>query len=342
MSLFEARREVLSAGRMRRRKFIRLFAGTAVGWPLVARAQRPARPVIGYLSGRSAAEAHYVVTAFEGGLREGGIAVGQNVTIEFRWSDNQYERLPAQAADLASRRVELIVASGAVQAIQAAKAATSTIPIVFVTGDDPVRLGLVASMNRPAGNVTGVTALTQSMEAKRLDILNQLLPHAAVIAVLANNNNPSATLQLKEAADAARTLGRELDVFKISDAADIDNAFSTLTQRGDGAVTVIADPFFNSHRDQLIALAARYRLPSLFYTREQTSAGGLMSYGSSIIDAYRQAGLYAARILKGEKPSDLPILQPTKFEFIINLKTARASGINIPQALLALADEVIE
>lgn len=299
-------------------------------------------PVIGYLSGRPSAEAQYLVDAFDKGLRGGGIVIGQNAAIEFRWADSQYERLPGQAADLARRRVALIAASGAVQAIQAAEAATSTIPIVFVTGDDPVRLGLVASLNRPGGNVTGITALTQEMEAKRLDILHQLIPKTAAIAMLVNKSNPSATLQLKEAADAARALGRQLDVLNVASADDIESAFSILVQHGDGALAIIADPFMNSHRDQLAALAARYKVPSLFYSREQAAAGGLMSYGASFAESFVQAGLYAARILKGEKPADLPVLQATRFEFIINLKTAKTLGINFPPTLLALADEVIE
>jgi putative tryptophan/tyrosine transport system substrate-binding protein len=328
---------------MQRRKLIALLGGGAVaGWPLITRAQQSAKPVIGYISGRASDDSQYVVAAFDKGLRQGGVVVGQNATMEFRWSDNQYERLPAQAADLASRGVGLIFASGAVQAIQAAKAASATIPIVFVTGDDPVRLGLVASMNRPGGNLTGVTALTQSMEAKRLEILHQLLPKTAVVALLINRNNPSAALQLKEVADAARMLGRQLDILDIASVADINDAFSVLKQHGDGAVTLVADPFFNSYRDQLIALAARYKLPALFYTREQAVAGGLMSYGASFTEAFVQAGAYAARILKGEKPSDLPVLQATKFEFIINLKTAKTLGLELPPTLLALADEVIE
>ena len=328
---------------MRRREFITLLGGVAaVGWPFVALAQQSAQPVIGYISGRSPVESQYVVAAFDKGLRQGGVVIGQHATIEFRWADNQYERLPAQAAELASRGVGLIFASGAVQTIQAAKAATASIPIVFVTGDDPVRLGLVASMNRPGGNLTGVTALTQSMEAKRLEILHQLLPKNAVVALLINRNNPSATLQLEEVADAARVLGRQLDTLDIASVADIDNAFSVLAQHGDGAVTFVADPFFNSHRDQLIALAARYKLPALFYTREQAVAGGLMSYGANFTEAFVQAGSYAARILKGEKPSELPILQAAKFEFIVNLKTVKALGIDMPPTLLALADEVIE
>jgi ABC-type uncharacterized transport system substrate-binding protein len=326
---------------MQRREFIALFGGAAATWPLGVRAQQP-MPVIGFLSGRFPAEAQYVVTAFEQGLREGGFSTGQNVGIEFRWAEGQYDRLPAQAADLVSRQVTLIAASGAVQAIQAAKAATSTIPIVFVTGDDPVRRGLVASMNRPGGNVTGVSPLTQQMEAKRLNILHQLLPQGAVIAMLVTKSNPSLELQLQEAADAAHTLGRQLDVLEVANASDIDAAFATLTQRGDGAVVIAADPFMNSHREQLIALTTRYKLPSLFYSREFVTGGALMSYGASLADSYAQAGGYAARILKGEKPADLPVLQATKFEFIINLKTVKALGLTFPPTLLALADEVIE
>jgi len=327
---------------VKRRHFLTLIGGAALASPLGARAQQKAPPVIGYLSGRPPAEAQYLVDAFEKGLREGGFFIGQNVAIEFRWADNQYDRLPTQATDLVSRPVALIAASGAVQAIEAAKAATSAIPIVFVTGDDPVRLGLVASLNRPGGNVTGVSQLTEEMEAKRLSILHQLLPKAAVIAVLANINNPSVELELKQVADAARALGRQLDVLKVANAADIDAAFAALTQHGDGAVTVASDPFMNSHRDQLVTLATRYKVPSLFYSREQAAAGGLMSYGASFTEAFVQAGGYAARILKGQRPADLPVLQPIKFEFIINLKTAKALGLEIPPTLLALADEVIE
>lgn len=323
---------------MRRREFIALFGGAAATWPLAARTQQP-MPVIGYLSGRFPAESNYLVTAFEQGLREGGFSVGQNVGIEFRWAEGQYDRLPAQAADLVSRHVTLIAASGAVQAAQAA---TSTVPIVFVTGDDPVRRGLVASMNRPGGNATGVTPLTQQMEAKRLNILHQLLPQGTVIAMLVTRSNPSVALQLQEAQDAARTLGRQLDVLEVANTADIDTAFATLTQHGDGAVALSADPFMNSHREQLIALTTRYKLPALFYSRESVAGGALMSYGASFADSFVQAGGYASRILKGEKPADLPVLQATKFEFIINLKTAKALGLTFPPTLLALADEVIE
>jgi putative ABC transport system substrate-binding protein len=327
---------------MKRREFISLLGcAAAATWPRIARAQQP-MPVIGYLSGRFPAESNYLVTAFEQGLREGGFSVGQNVGIEFRWAEGQYDRLPAQAADLVSRHVTLIAASGAVQAIQAAQAATTTVPIVFVTGDDPVRRGLVASMNRPGGNATGVTPLTQQMEAKRLNILHQLLPQGAVIAMLVTRSNPSVALQLQEAQDAAHTLGRQLVVLEVTNAAEIDTAFATLTQHGDGAVALSADPFMNSHREQLIALTTRYKRPSLFYSRESVAGGALMSYGASFADSFVQAGGYAARILKGEKPADLPVLQATKFEFIINLKTAKTLGLTFPPTLLALADEVIE
>jgi putative tryptophan/tyrosine transport system substrate-binding protein len=328
---------------VRRREFMTLFGGAAAAaWPLGARGREPALPVVGYMSSRTSVEASYLVDAFEKGLREGGFVVGQNVAIESRWADNQYDRLPSHAADLVSHQVALIFASGAVQTIRAAAAATSTIPIVFVTGEDPVRFGLVASLNRPGGNLTGVSALTQSLGAKRLDILHQLLPKTARIAVLVNGNNASAPLQLKEAADAARALDRRLDVLNVANEADIDSAFATLAQHGDGAVTLTSDPFMNSHRDQIVALAARYKLPALFYAREYVKAGGLMSYGASFTEAFSQAGGYAARILRGEKPADLPVLQAAKFEFIINLKTARALGLDIPPTLLALADDVIE
>jgi putative ABC transport system substrate-binding protein len=326
--------------RLKRRDLITLLAGAAA-WPLNAWAQQPV-PVIGYLSARFPAESQYLVSAFERGLRDGGYVAGQNTAIEFHWAQGQYDKLPAQAADLVRRPVALIAASGAVQAIEAAKAATSTIPIVFVTGDHPVRLGLVGAMNRPGGNLTGVSALTQDMEAKRLNILHQLIPQGATIAMLVSESNPSASLQLQEAQEAAHTLGRQLDILSVASAADIDAAFAMLTQHGDGAVAITGDPFLNSHRDKLIALASQYRVPAMFYTREQTAAGGLMSYGAPFADAFVQAGAYAARILKGEKPTELPIVRAAKFEFIINLRTAKALALDFPPTLLALADEVIE
>jgi putative ABC transport system substrate-binding protein len=324
---------------MKRREFIMLLGGAAMVWPLTAHGQQPANPIIGFLSGRSSGEAQYLVAAFVKGLGEAGIVVGQNVTIEFRWADGQYDRLPGQAADLVRRPVTLIAASGAVQA---AKAVTSAIPIVFVTGDDPVKLGLVASFNRPGGNITGASPVAQQMEAKRLELLHELVPKTVSIAMFVNRSNASADMQTKEAEAAALALGRQLHLINVTSAADIDGAFANLVQRGDGAITVIADPFMNIYRDQIVTLAMRHKIPSLFYSREYATAGGLMSYGASIADSYRQAGVYAARILKGEKPGDLPVMQPTKFDLVINLKTAKAIGINIPDKLMALADEVIE
>jgi putative ABC transport system substrate-binding protein len=327
---------------MRRREFITLLGGAAVAWPLAALAQQAANLVIGFLSGRSSGEAQYLVAAFVKGLGEAGIVVGQNVTVEFRWADGQYDRLPGQAADLVRRPVTLIAASGAIQAVQAAKAATSAIPIVFVMGDDPVKLGLIASFNRPGGNITGASNLAQQMEAKRLELLHERVPKTVSIAMLVNRSNASADMQTKEAEAAALALGRQLHLINVTSAADIDGAFANLVQRGDGAITVIADPFMNIYRDQIVTLAMRHKIPSLFYTREYAAAGGLMSYGASLADSYRQAGVYAARILKGEKPGDLPVMQPTKFDLVINLKTAKAIGINILNKLMALADEVIE
>ena len=326
---------------MKRREFIALAGGAALASPLVARAQQPAAPIIGFLSGRSSDESRYVVTAFGNGLRETGLVEWQNVAIAFQWADGQYDRLPGQVADLIRLRVALIAAVGAVPAIRAAMAATAAIPIVFVTGDDPVRLGLVASLNRPGGNVTGVSPLTQ-LEAKRIAILHELVPRGAAIAVLVNRNSPSAESQSKQAEAAARTVGRQLHVMSVASASDIDGAFANIAQRKDGALLVTGDPFLASRRDHLVALAAQYKIPALFFTRELAAAGGLMSYGASIEDAYRQAGTYAGRILKGENPGDLPVMQAAKFDFVINLKTAKMLGFEIPDRVLALADEVIE
>jgi putative tryptophan/tyrosine transport system substrate-binding protein len=328
---------------MRRREFITLLGGAAAAWPFAAGAEQPAMPVIGFLSGRSSAESQYLVAAFSKGLRETGFVEGRDFAIEFRWADGQYDRLPAQAADLAGRPVSLIVAVGALPAIRAAKRATATIPIVFVTGDDPVRLGLVASLNKPGGDVTGVSPLTNQLEAKRLAILHELIARNAVIAFLVNPNSPSAEIESKQAEAAAAALSRKLDVVKAATAGEIDAAFSIVAERGHGALLIGGDPFFASRRDQLVALAARHALPTSFSTRDYAEAGGLMSYGASIPEAYRQAGgLYAARILRGEKPGELPVMQATKLELVINLKAARALGLDIPPTLLALADEVIE
>ena len=271
-----------------------------------------------------------------------GIVEGQNALIEFKWADGQYDHLPGQAAELVRRPVALIAAVGAVPAIRAAKAATSTIPIVFVTGDDPVRLGLVASLNRPGGNITGISPLNQQLEAKRLEILHALVPKTTAIAMLVNPNNPRIDIQLKDIEVAASILGRQYHVLKAATAAEIDSAFSTLTQRKDGALLIGGDPFFSSRRDQLVALAAHYRIPTIYHDLAFVEPDGLMIYGASIPDSYRQAGVYAGRILKGEKSSDLPVMQATKIVFVINLKVAKALNLEIPPTLLALADEVIE
>jgi len=328
---------------MRRREFVTLLgaaAGCSLLLPALARAQQ--RPVIGYLSGRSANESRYLITTFVNGLRDQGFSQDQNVTIESEWADGQYDRLPKQAENLVRRGVALIAASGAVQAIRAAKAATQTIPIVFVTGDDPVQLGLVASLNRPGGNITGVNPINQELEAKRLSILHEIAPKATAIALMLNPNSPSADAQAQQAQAAAGTLGRQLYVLKAASAAEIDRAFAVMAERNAGALMIGGDPFYNSRRDQIIALAARHRIPAVYWTREIAAAGGLMTYGANIPDSFRQAGVYAGRILKGEKPGEIPVMRASKFELVINLKTAKALGLDVPDRLMALADEVIE
>jgi putative tryptophan/tyrosine transport system substrate-binding protein len=328
---------------MNRRDLITLIGGAAAVWPLAARAQEQrTTPVIGFLSGRSSEESRYLVTAFGNGLREVGFAEGHNVVISFQWADGQYGRLPAQAAEFVRLPVSVIVAVGAVPAIQAAKDATLTIPIVFVTGDDPVRLGLVASMNRPGGNITGIVALNQQLGQKRLAILHELVPTRAAISMLVNPTNPSSDIQLNEAQAAAKSLGRQFQVPKAANANELAEAFSTVAEQGGSALLVGGDPFFSSRRDQLVELAARHKVPTLYHDRDFSVAGGLMSYGASIPDSYRQAGAYAGRILKGEKVGDLPAMQATKIAFVINLKTIKVLGLEIPDRLLALADEVIE
>ncbi len=327
---------------MRRRDFLGALGGAAVTWPLAARAQRPAAmPVIGFLRSVTAADSAHVVTAFRQGLNEAGFVEGQNVAIEYRWADNHLDRLPTLVADLVSRPVAVIVAGGPV-APQVAKAATATIPIVFNTGIDPVKLGLVASLNRPGGNVTGVNFLNAATEAKRLGLLHDLVPNASLIAVLRNPTRPDAAEQLGDVEEAARTIGKKLLVLDASTGSEIDTGFTILAQQRADALTVAADPFLTARREQIIALAARHALPVMYPLREPVAAGGLISYSASVADAYRQVGVYAGRILKGEKPADLPIMLPTKFELVINLKTARALGLAIPPGVLAIADEVIE
>jgi putative ABC transport system substrate-binding protein len=323
---------------MKRREFIALLGGAAA-WPLAARAQQAAMPVIGFLRNTTAAGSTHLVTAFRHGLKEGGFIEGQNVVIEYRWADDRLDRLPALAADLVRRRVAVIVANG-LAAAAASKAATSTTPIVFGTGADPVRTGLVASLNRPGGNVTGVIFTTSDLAAKQLGLLHELAPKAAVIAALRDPNVPEIETELSDLEASARAIGRQ--ILFVQTASEFSAAFATMVRANAGALLVGGGQGYLSQRRQLVALATRHSLPAIYVGREYVAAGGLMSYGSSDTDAYRQVGNYAGRILRGEKPADLPVQQATKFEFVINLGTAKALGLTIPDKLLALADEVIE
>jgi len=327
---------------MQRREFIALLGGAAVAWPRAAPAQQPAVPVIGFMSGRSPDDSVHLVAAFREGLGEAGFVEGQNVAIEYRWALGHYDRLPALAADLVSRRVAVLAALGGELSALAGKQATSTIPIVAGIGSDPVRSGLVESISRPGGNVTGYTVLTSEMEPKRLGMLRDLVPGAGVIGVLLNPNFPPSAGQLQELETAAQKTDQQLLILKASDDAELSAGFGSLLHQRVGALLVCADPYFDTQRDRIIAFAAQNRLPTMYHFREFAVAGGLISYGPSITDAYRQAGVYVGRILKGVKPADLPFLQPTKFEFVINLKTAKALVLSIPAGLLSFADEVIE
>jgi putative ABC transport system substrate-binding protein len=327
---------------VRRREFITLLGGAAVTWPLSARAQQPAMPVVGFLSSRSPRESAGVVAAFRQGLREAGFIEGQNLALEFRWAEGRYDRLSALAADLVGLRVAALFAAGGDPSALAAKATTSTIPIVFSAVNDPVRLGLVASLNRPGGNVTGMSMFAADLGAKSVELLKELAPTAAVIAYLVNPSNPTADIYSKEAVTAASSLGVQVHVLNASTEHELDEAYAALIKLGAGGVVVVGEPYFDSQRAKIVALSARYAVPAIYTYREYVVAGGLMSYGASLTEAYRRAGTYLGRVLKGEKPADLPVQQPTKLELVINLKTAKALGITVPYPLLARADEVIE
>ena len=326
---------------LRRREFVTLLGGAAAAWPLAVRAQQPATPVIGFLNSASPDGYAPFVAAFRQGLNDAGYIEGQNVTVEYRWAEGQYERLRAFAAELVRRKV-IVIAATSTPAALAAKAATSTVPIVFTTGGDPIKLGLVASLNRPGGNITGVSSLNSELGTKRLGLLRELVPSATVIATLVNPNFPDADGQLRDAEAGARALGLQLIVLRAGTEREIDAAFATMAQRGGGVLDVGVDPFFTERRDHIVALAASYAIPAMYPVRDFAVAGGLMSYGTDFADSYRQAGIYTGRIVKGEKPADLPVQRSTKFEFVINVKTAKALGLSVPNSMQLLADEVIE
>jgi len=328
---------------MRRRDFIKVIAGSAVVWPLAARAQQSAMPVIGLLGSESLDLWAARMRAFREGLKEAGFVEGQNVALEYRWAEGHNDRLPQLAADLVRRRVTVLAAPGSTPAAIAAKAATSTIPIIFWVGSDPIELGLVASLNRPGGNLTGVTTLNVGLVAKRVELLHEVVSGISSIALLVNPTSPVLTkISIGDAQAAARSLGLELHVLNASTEPDFDVMFENLTQLRAGGLVVGTDAFFSSRLEQLAALSIRHAVPTVYHFREFAAAGGLISYGGSITDAFHATGVYTGRILKGDKPADLPVQQVTKVELIINLKTAKALGLTVPQSLLARADEVIE
>jgi putative ABC transport system substrate-binding protein len=326
---------------MKRREFITLLGGAAT-WTLPVRAQNSARPIVGFLHVAAAKPFAHIVAGFRQGLKETGNIEGQNVAIEFRWAEGQVSRLPEMAADLVNRHVAVLVTGGGEASAFAAKGATSTIPIVFNIGNDPVKVGLVNSLSRPDGNVTGVNILTTELEAKRLGLLHQMVPTASMVAHLVNPTYPPTQTNVRDVAAAARVMGLQIILIEASSESEINAAFAAIIQKRAGALLVGADPFFNGRRDQIVALAARHAIPAIFEQREFAVAGGLMSYGTSIADAYRQMGIYTGRILKGEKPADLPVVQSAKFELTINLKTAKALALTPSSGLISITDEVIE
>jgi ABC-type uncharacterized transport system substrate-binding protein len=326
---------------MRRREFITLLGGTAAAWPLAAQTQQAMTPVIGYLSARSANESTLHLSAFRRGLNESGYVEGQNVAIEYRWADGQYDRLPTLASDLVGRRVTVIAAI-ADPSPQVAKTATQTIPIVFAINGDPVKTGLVGSLNRPDGNATGITIFGPAAVTKRLPLLHELVPHGAAVAYLVNPNNPHGDVEMNAAQAALRSLGKEMMVLNAGSESELDAAFAAMDRQRPAALLVASDPFFVTRRDQIVSLVARRRVPAIYYLREFVEAGGLMAYGNRLADVYRLVGIYIGRILKGEQLIDLPVQQSTKFELVINLKTATALGLTVPLSLQVAADEVIE
>jgi putative ABC transport system substrate-binding protein len=327
---------------LRRRQFLMLLGGAAAAWPLAARAQQPAIPLVGFIRTTSADDSAKLVEAFRRGLSDIGFVEGRNVAIEYRYAQGQVDRLPALAADLVSRRVAVLVATGGTISARAAKGATTTIPIVFTTGDDPVKAGLVASLNRPGGNLTGVSQFGSRLGAKRLQLMHELVPAASLIGLLINPKNPDSADEAKDVQDAAAALSLQALVLNASDENGIDAAFAKLVERRAGALVLAGDTYFTSQRGRLAMLSAQFRIPTADTVREFVDAGGLVSYGASLAGIYRQAGVSAGRILKGDKPADLPIQLPTAFELVINLKTAKALGLDVPPHLLATVDEVIE
>ena len=327
---------------MRRREFITLLGGATVVWSLTAHAQRPAMPVIGLLGSSSADNSFHVMAALRAGLNESGFVEGQNVAVEYRWADDNYDRLPALATELVNRQVAVIVTTGAEPSALAAKAATTKIPIIFVIDGDPVSIGLVDSLNRPGGNVTGMSLIASALEAKRLELLRELVPKSTLIAVLVNPDYPDTDFQVGGLEAAASDSGQKIYVLNARSEHELDTAFTTIFQQRASALLVAADPVFNRLHNQIVALVARYKVPAIYESREFVAAGGLISYGASIADAYRGAGIYAGKILKGAKPADLPVQQPTTFELVINLNAAKAIGLEIAPTLLVRADEVIE